>query len=90
MACSAKETPVPELHVVPVGRTGTWRVHDGDPSAPLSEHMSEDAAEFAALIRARARGAERVVVHDCYHRTRELAPLGKPAGSDEPQRATAG
>ena len=68
---------MPEVHVVPVGRTGTWRVHDGDPAAPLSEHMSENAAEFAARIRARARGAERVVVHDRYYRTRELAPLAK-------------
>jgi hypothetical protein len=52
-------------------------VHDGDPAAPQSEHMSENAAEFAARVRARACGAERVVVHDRYHRTRELTPLAR-------------
>jgi hypothetical protein len=62
-----------EVHVIPVDRTGMWRVQDGEPRATISEHLSENDAERAARIRARARGLERIVVHDRYHRTRELA-----------------
>jgi hypothetical protein len=68
---------MPEVHVVPDGRTGTWRVHDGVGSAPLSEHSSETDAESAAVRRAQIRGAERVVIHDRYHRTHEAARSGR-------------
>jgi hypothetical protein len=61
---------MPEVHVVPVGFTAKWRVHAGDPSAPLSEHMSTTDAEAAARRCALRRGADQVVVHDRYHRTR--------------------
>src|SRR3954452_18219225 len=59
-----------EVHVVPVRGTAKWRVHDGDPSEPASEHVSTTAAEAAAYSRAIERGADRIVIHDRYHRTR--------------------
>src|SRR4051795_3784717 len=61
---------IPEVHVVPVRGTAKWRVHDGDPSEPASEHVSTTAAEAAAHSRAMERGVERIVIHDRYHRTR--------------------
>ena len=60
----------PEVHVVPVRRTAKWRVHDGDPSDPASEHVSTTDAEAAACTRAIERGADRIAIHDRYHRTR--------------------
>jgi hypothetical protein len=59
-----------EVHVAPIGRTAKWRVHDGDPSDAASEHKSVTDAEAAACRRAITRGADRVVIHDRYHRTR--------------------
>ena len=64
--------PVPDVHVVPIRRTAKWRVHDGDPSVPSSEHPTENDAELAARRRAEERGAERVVIHDRYNRTRQI------------------
>jgi hypothetical protein len=58
-----------ELHVIPDERT-TWRVYEAGATAPLSEHTNATDAELAAL----ARAAERVVVHDRYHRTHDAAP----------------
>ena len=60
------------LHVIPVDRTGMWRVQDGESRATISEHPSENDAERAARLRARDRGLRRIVVHDRYHRTHEL------------------
>jgi len=60
------------VHVIPVDRTAMWRVQDGASRATISEHVSETDAERAACVRARARGVDRIVVHDRYHRTREL------------------
>ena len=62
-----------EVQVVPDQRTA-WRVYDTDAEAPVSEHTNATEAELAA----RARGADRVVVHDRYHRTHDAAP--SPAG----------
>jgi len=62
-----------ELHVIPDERT-TWRVFEAGATAPLSEHTSATDAELAALARADDRDAERVVVHDRYHRTHDAAP----------------
>ena len=62
-----------DLHVVPDERT-TWRVYEGQALAPLSEHTNATDAELAAQARAEDRGAERVVVHDCYHRTHDVDP----------------
>jgi hypothetical protein len=70
---TARHALTPEVHVVPVRRTATWQVHDGDPHTPSSEHANETDAELAARRRAVARGAERVVVHDRYDRTRRIA-----------------
>jgi len=67
-----------EVHVVPDERT-TWRVYDSDADAPISEHTSATEAELAARARAEDLDAERVVVHDRYHRTHDAAP--SPAGT---------
>jgi hypothetical protein len=62
-----------EVHVIPDERT-TWRVYDAGAQAPLSEHTNATEAEFAAQARAEEHDAERVVVHDRYHRTHEVRP----------------
>ena len=62
-----------EVHVIADERT-TWRVYDAGSEAPVSEHTSATEAELAALDRAKRHGAERVVVHDRYHRTHEVVP----------------
>jgi hypothetical protein len=61
-----------ELHVVPDERT-TWRVYEDGASTPLSEHTNATDAERAALACVEDHDAERVVVHDRYHRTHETA-----------------
>lgn len=60
-----------DLHVVADERT-TWRVYEGQAAAPLSEHTNATEAELDGQARAEARCAERVVVHDRYHRTHDL------------------
>lgn len=67
-----------ELHVIPEERTITWRVYRSDAPAPLSQHTDASAAELAALAWAEQLGVERIVVHDCYHRTHEPAPSRSP------------
>jgi hypothetical protein len=62
-----------EVHVVPVARTGRWLVQEREPALSESEFETETAAELAALARARTRGGGRIVIHDRYHRTREIA-----------------
>jgi anti-sigma regulatory factor (Ser/Thr protein kinase) len=59
-----------EVHVVPQARAATWSVYADAGGSALSEHTSETAAESAARAQALLRGAERIVVHDRYHRTR--------------------
>src|SRR5690349_21501307 len=76
----------PEVHVVPLGRTAKWRVDGGDPSAPASEHLSTTAAEAAAYSRATECGADRIVIHDRYHRTRLIDSEAMP---DQPTDSTA-
>jgi hypothetical protein len=76
-----------DLHVVPDERT-TWRVYDTEAPAPLSEHTNATDAELAAQARAADRGAARVVVHDCYHRTHDVDPSPKQR-HDGDQRARA-
>jgi hypothetical protein len=61
-----------ELHVIPDERT-TWRVYEQGASAPMSEHTNATDAEHAALARAEERDADRVVIHDRYHRTHDAA-----------------
>ena len=67
-----------EVHVVPDERS-VWRVVEGDAAAALSEHTSATAAERAARARAEQRDAARVVIHDRYHRTHDVAL--SPAGA---------
>jgi hypothetical protein len=76
-----------DLHVVADERT-TWRVYEGQAPAPLSEHTNATDAELAAQARAEDHGAERVVVHDRYHRTHDLdsSPRQRQEGA---QRARA-
>jgi hypothetical protein len=59
-----------EVHVVPQPRAATWGVYVDAVVGALSEHTSETAAESAARAHALLQGATRIVVHDCYHRTR--------------------
>jgi hypothetical protein len=66
-----------EVHVIPDERT-TWRVYDADTAAPLSEHTNATEAELAARAEAEDRNADRVIVHDRYHRTHDAPP--SPAG----------
>src|SRR3954452_2457085 len=72
-----------EVHVVPDERT-TWRVYDTDADAPISEHTNATEAELSARARAEDCDAERVVVHDRYHRTHDSAP--SPAGEAARER----
>ena len=57
-----------EVHVIPDDRT-IWRVVDGG-GGEASEHTNATDAELAA----QEHGADRVVVHDRYHRTHD-API---------------
>ncbi len=76
-----------ELHVIPDEKT-TWRVCETDAAEPLSEHTSATEAELAARAHAENRGAERVIVHDRYHRTHDAAlPSAGPSAPE--QRACA-
>src|SRR4051794_15184138 len=67
-----------DVHVVPDERS-TWRVYDDDAAAAISEHTNATEAQLAARARAEDRDAERVVVHDRYHRMHEAVP--SPAGA---------
>jgi anti-sigma regulatory factor (Ser/Thr protein kinase) len=79
----ARRTPEPanpatvglprEVHVAPQSRAATWSVYVDAVGGALSEHTSQTAAESAARAQALLRGAERIVVHDRYHRTRTEA-----------------
>jgi hypothetical protein len=59
------------LHVIPDERSAIWRVFQEDVSGALSEHTNATDAEIAAQALAARLGAERIVVRDRYHRTRE-------------------
>ena len=86
-----------ELHVVPDERAATWRLYDTDATAPLSRHTNATElsrhtnatdAEFAARAIAKARGANRIVVHDRYHRTHDApASLAQPEVRTQRERA---
>ena len=69
-----------ELHVIPDQRT-TWRIHEADAPVLLSEHTNATEAELVAKRPAGARGAERVVVHDRYHRPPDRALAGPRANA---------
>jgi len=43
----------------------------------VSERPSETDAGFAARLHAENRGADRVVIHDRYHRTRDIAAAAR-------------
>jgi hypothetical protein len=77
-----------DLHVIPDERT-TWRVYEAEAPAPLSEHTSATDAELAAQARAEDRGAERVVVHDRYHRTHDVDSSPKQRQEGAQGRAAA-
>jgi hypothetical protein len=71
-----------ELHVIPDERT-TWRVYEAGGTSPLSQHTNATDAERAALAQGDDRNADRVVVHDRYHRTHDAAPTR----AEQPVRA---
>ncbi len=57
---------------------GTWFVHAGEASMPVSAHPSETEAESAAVALAdEVQGECRVVIHDRYART-HMAPDAEP------------
>ena len=60
-----------EVHVVPVERTGRWRVQEASEEA---EFDTQTAAESAAQAWARRQFGTTIVIHDRYHRTREIVP----------------
>ena len=64
-----------EVHFVPDERT--WRAYDTGAPEPDSEHTNASEAELAA----KHRDAQRVVIHDRYHRTHDaaLSPAGAAA-----------
>jgi Uncharacterized protein conserved in bacteria (DUF2188) len=68
---------MPELHVTPDPRTGTWQVRDARDAEPRSEHATATEAEVAAQRNADARDVERIVIHDRYARTRQLIRRGR-------------
>ena len=72
-----------EVHVIPDERT-TWRVDDTGAPEPVSEHTNANEAELAATARAEDRAAQRVVIHDRYHRTHDAAR--SPAGAAARER----
>jgi hypothetical protein len=74
---------VSEVHVIADERT-TWRVYDAGAGEPVSEHTSATDAELAARARAQDRDAQRVVVHDRYHRTHDAG--ASPAGAAARER----
>ena len=60
-----------EVHVIRDERT--WRVYDTAAPIPVSEHTTATDAELAAKARAEDRDAQRVVIHNRYHRTHDAA-----------------
>jgi hypothetical protein len=72
-----------EVHVIADERS-TWRVYDAGAAEPVSEHTSATDAELAAKARAEDRDAQRVVVHDRYHRVHDAAR--SPAGAAARER----
>jgi Uncharacterized protein conserved in bacteria (DUF2188) len=76
-----------ELHVIP-DEKANWRVYETGAAEPLSEHTSATEAELAARAHAEDRGAERVVLHDRYHRTHDAAlPSAGPSAREQRTRA---
>jgi hypothetical protein len=71
-----------EVHVIADDRT-TWRVYDAGAEEAVSEHTSATEAELAAKARAEDQDAQRVVVHDRYHRTHEAATSPAAAAARE-------
>jgi hypothetical protein len=67
---------MPDLHVIPNERRATWRVQDGEPAEPRSEHATATDAESAARRQAERDHIEHIIIHDRYARTRELIRHG--------------
>jgi hypothetical protein len=67
-----------EVHVIPDDRN-TWRVYDAREAKPVSQHTNATDAELAAVARATDRDEARIVVHDRYHRTHDVA--ASPSGA---------
>lgn len=59
-----------ELHIIP-DAWSRWRVYEANAAVALSEHTNATEATLAARARAEDRDADRVVVHDRYHRTHD-------------------
>ena len=68
---------VTTLHVEP--RADRWVVRREGAPAPISEYPDAGAATRAA----RAAGAERVLVHDRYHRVHMASRVAAKRGDEE-------
>lgn len=77
-----------ELHIAPHDRTATWRLYGADANTPRSEHNSATDAESAARAVADERRAERIIVHDRYHRTHDAAPSPAQLAAREQRERT--
>jgi hypothetical protein len=71
-----EEAVMSMLHVVADVR-GEWGVFEDASRHPLSVHRSATEAELVAWGHARDRGAEQIVVHDRYGRTRAAVGAGR-------------
>ena len=67
--------PAAPLHVEP-RPGGRWIVRREGDTVPVSEHRDAHAATRAAVERADAEGAARVLVHDLYLRVRFVSAVG--------------
>jgi hypothetical protein len=72
-----REAAMTTLHVVPDER-GNWRIFEDARPAALSEHQTATDAELSAWSHLRARGAQEILVHDRYGRTRRPVRYDRP------------
>ena len=75
-----------EVHFIPDERS--WHLYATGAPEPDSEHTTATEAELAAQGPAEDRDAQRVVIHDRYHRTHDAAPSPAGAAARERQERT--
>jgi hypothetical protein len=68
------EPDTPVVHVLP-NRTGRWIVQVGDDVATTTEHPTANVAERQARRRAKALGADVILVRDRYQRIHRSGPI---------------
>jgi hypothetical protein len=68
------ESQKPVVHVLP-SVTGRWVVQVGDDAATTTEHPTANVAERQARRRAKALGADVILVRDRYERIHRSGPV---------------